>query len=47
MLYKLPRPWAPESAATAGTDDKLRKAREIGVDEVINHYTEDMVTVRS
>ena len=30
--------------ATAGTDDKLRKAREIGADEVINHYTEDMVT---
>jgi NADPH:quinone reductase-like Zn-dependent oxidoreductase len=29
--------------ATAGTDDKLQKAREIGADEVINHYTEDMV----
>jgi len=29
--------------ATAGTDDKLQKAREIGADEVINHYTEDIV----
>ena len=29
--------------ATAGTDDKLQKAREIGADDVLNHYTEDIV----
>lgn len=28
--------------ATAGRDDKLVRAREIGADEVINHYTEDI-----
>ena len=28
--------------ATAGSDDKLHKAREIGADQVINHYTEDV-----
>ena len=28
--------------ATAGSDEKLVKAREIGADEVINHYTEDI-----
>lgn len=28
--------------ATAGSDEKLEKAREIGADEVINHYTEDV-----
>lgn len=28
--------------ATAGRDDKLVQAREIGADEVINHYTEDI-----
>src|SRR5215468_86925 len=31
--------------ATAGTDDKLQKAREIGADDVINHYTEDIVAL--
>ena len=39
---KSPRPWAPESLP-AGTDDKLQKAREIGADDVLNHYTEDIV----
>src|SRR5262249_16721180 len=29
--------------ATAGSDDKLAKARELGADEVINHSTEDML----
>jgi NADPH:quinone reductase-like Zn-dependent oxidoreductase len=28
--------------ATAGTDEKLAKAREIGAYEVINHYTQDL-----
>ncbi|ETW99212.1 MAG: hypothetical protein ETSY1_15840 [Candidatus Entotheonella factor] len=28
--------------ATAGSDAKLERAREIGADEVINHYTEDI-----
>lgn len=28
--------------ATAGSDEKLHKAREIGADQVINHYTEDV-----
>ncbi len=28
--------------ATAGSDEKLEKAREIGADEVIHHYTEDV-----
>lgn len=28
--------------ATAGSEDKLQKARQIGADEVINHYTEDI-----
>ncbi len=28
--------------ATAGSADKLQKAREIGADEVINHYSEDI-----
>jgi NADPH2:quinone reductase len=28
--------------ATAGSDEKLHKAREIGADAVINHYTEDV-----
>jgi NADPH2:quinone reductase len=28
--------------ATAGSADKLQKAREIGADAVINHYTEDL-----
>jgi NADPH:quinone reductase-like Zn-dependent oxidoreductase len=33
--------------ATAGTDEKLAKARALGADEVVNHYTEDLVsTVR-
>jgi NADPH:quinone reductase-like Zn-dependent oxidoreductase len=30
--------------ATAGTAEKLQRAREIGADAVINHYTEDLVT---
>lgn len=30
--------------ATAGSDDKLEKAREIGADAVINHYTDDIAT---
>jgi NADPH:quinone reductase-like Zn-dependent oxidoreductase len=29
--------------ATAGRDDKLTRARELGADEVLNHYTEDVV----
>jgi NADPH:quinone reductase-like Zn-dependent oxidoreductase len=29
--------------ATAGSEDKLQKARDIGADAVINHYTEDIV----
>lgn len=34
--------------ATAGTDAKLAKARELGADEVVNHYRDDLVsTVRS
>jgi NADPH:quinone reductase-like Zn-dependent oxidoreductase len=33
--------------ATAGTDDKLARAREIGAHEVINHHTDDLAaTVR-
>ena len=28
--------------ATAGSDDKLRQAQQIGADAVINHYTEDV-----
>ncbi len=28
--------------ATAGSDNKLARARDIGADEVINHYTEDI-----
>jgi NADPH:quinone reductase-like Zn-dependent oxidoreductase len=28
--------------ATAGSEEKLAKARDIGADEVINHYTEDI-----
>ncbi len=28
--------------ATAGSEEKLAKAREIGADETINHYTEDI-----
>jgi NADPH:quinone reductase-like Zn-dependent oxidoreductase len=30
--------------ATAGTDAKLAKARELGADEVVNHHTEDLVS---
>lgn len=30
--------------ATAGREDKLEKARQIGADAVINHYTEDVAT---
>ncbi len=30
--------------ATAGTDDKLRRAVELGADSVINHNTQDIVT---
>jgi NADPH:quinone reductase-like Zn-dependent oxidoreductase len=34
--------------ATAGTDAKLTRARELGADEVVNHYRDDLVsTVRS
>ncbi len=29
--------------ATAGSDDKLEKAKKLGADEVINHYTQDVV----
>jgi NADPH:quinone reductase-like Zn-dependent oxidoreductase len=33
--------------ATAGTDAKLARARELGADEVVNHHTQDLVrTVR-
>jgi NADPH:quinone reductase-like Zn-dependent oxidoreductase len=28
--------------ATAGTDDKLARARELGAHEVVNHYTQDL-----
>lgn len=28
--------------ATAGSEEKLAKARDIGADEIINHYTEDI-----
>ncbi len=30
--------------ATAGTDEKLARAREIGADAVVNHYTDDLVS---
>ncbi|HEX5070006.1 MAG TPA: zinc-binding dehydrogenase [Vicinamibacterales bacterium] len=30
--------------ATAGSDEKLTRARALGVDEVVNHHTEDLVS---
>ena len=30
--------------ATAGTEAKIQKARELGADEVVNHYRDDLVT---
>ena len=32
-----------QSYRHCGTEDKLQKAREIGADNVLNHYTEDIV----
>jgi NADPH:quinone reductase-like Zn-dependent oxidoreductase len=30
--------------ATAGTDEKVARARDLGADEVVNHYREDIVS---
>lgn len=34
--------WGAKVITTAGTDEKLKKARQLGADEVINHSTQDV-----